>query len=232
MALETVFLDAGGVLVFPNWTRVSQTLAKHGVVVSPAALAAAEPIAKKQIDDQQTIALTNDAKRGWLYFNLILSAAGVELSDSTAAALTELHDYHRERNLWEFVPRGVVPALEALAARGLRTTVVSNANGTLCAHMERLGLSQHVHCILDSHDLGVEKPDPRLFQIALERSSATAATTIHVGDLYQVDVVGARAAGLRGVLLDEAGLYEGVDCARVRSLDELVTRIGAGEFDV
>jgi HAD superfamily hydrolase (TIGR01509 family) len=231
MALETVFLDAGGVLVFPNWTRVSQTLAKHGVMVSPAALAGAEPIAKKQIDDRQTIAVTNDAKRGWLYFNLILTAAGVELSDSTAAALAELHDYHRERNLWEFVPARVVAALEALGQRGLRMTVVSNANGTLCAHMERLGLSRHVNCILDSHDLGIEKPDPRLFRIALERSGADAGTTIHVGDLYQVDVVGARAAGLRAVLLDEAGLYEGVDCTRVRSLDELLQRIDAGEFD-
>ena len=65
----------------------------------------------------------------------------------------------------------------------------------------------------------------------LEQSAADAATTIHVGDLYQVDVVGARAAGLRGVLLDEKGLYEGVDCPRVRSLTELVTRIGIGEFD-
>lgn len=231
MSLSTVFLDAGGVLLFPNWTRISETLAKHGIDVPPAALAAAEPFAKKQIDDGSTIAGTNDAKRGWLYFNLILTGAGVPLSHATAAALAELHDYHRERNLWEFVPDGVVPALEALTAHGLRLTVVSNANGTLCAHMDRLGLSRHVHCVLDSHDLGVEKPDPRLFHIALERSGAVPETTIHVGDLYQVDVLGARAAGLRGVLLDEQGLYEGADCPRVRSLAELASRIEAGEFD-
>ena len=231
MPVRTVFLDAGGVLLFPNWTRISEVLARHGVVVEPQALAEADPIARKQIDDRQTIAVTNDTKRGWLFFNLILTAAGVELSDATAAALTELHEYHRQQNLWELVPDGVVPVLEALAARGLRTTVVSNANGTLCAHMDRLGLSRHVHCVLDSCDFGVEKPDPRLFQIALERSGADAATTIHVGDLYQVDVVGARAAGVRGVLLDEKGLYEGVDCPRIRSLAELVTRLDAGGFE-
>lgn len=231
MSLRTVFLDAGGVLLFPNWTRISETLARHGVDVPSAALAAAEPFAKKQIDDGGTIAATNDAKRGWLYFNLILTGAGVPLSDATAAALAELHDYHRERNLWEFVPANVLPALEALESQGLRLTVVSNANGTLCALLDRLGLSRHVHCVLDSHDIGVEKPDPRLFEIALERSSATPDSTIHVGDLYQVDVVGARAAGLRGVLLDEKGLYEGLDCPRVRSLAELASRIEAGEFD-
>ena len=231
MPLESVFLDAGGVLLFPNWTRISETLGKHGVSVAPDALSAAEPLAKKQIDDSHTIAATNDAKRGWLYFNLILTAARIPLSDATAAALAELNEYHRERNLWELVPGDVVPALESLGALGLRLTVVSNANGTLCAHMDRLGLSRHVHCVLDSCDFGVEKPDPRLFEIALERSGAERATTIHVGDLYQVDVVGARAAGVRGVLLDAAGLYNGVDCPRVRSLAELVDRIRAGEFD-
>jgi putative hydrolase of the HAD superfamily len=231
MALETVFLDAGGVLLFPNWTRISEALAKQGVLVEPAALAAADPIARKQIDEGKTVATTNDAKRGWMFFNLILTAAGVPLSDATAAALAELHAYHREHNLWELVPAGVIPALEALGSLGLRKTVVSNANGTLCAHMDRLGLSRYVDCVLDSCDFGVEKPDPRLFEIALERSGAAAATTIHVGDLYQVDVVGARAAGLRGVLLDERGLYHGADCPRVRSLAELVERIEAREFD-
>lgn len=231
MALQTVFLDAGGVLLFPNWTRISEALAKQGVLVEPAVLAAADPIARKQIDDGTTVAATNDAKRGWMFFNLILTAAGVPLSEATDAALLELHDYHRQHNLWELVPEGVVPALEALGSRGLRLTVVSNANGTLCAHMDRLGLSRYVHCVLDSCDFGVEKPDPRLFEIALQRSGAAAATTIHVGDLYQVDVVGARAAGLRAVLLDERGLYEGVDCPRVRSLAELVRLVEAGHFD-
>ena len=231
MPLRTVFLDAGGVLLFPNWVKVSEALAEQGVVVPASTLARAEPLAKKQIDDRNTIAVTNDAKRGWMYFNLVLSAAGVGLSEATDAALTELHEYHRDRNLWEHVPDYVIPALESLNRLGLRMTVVSNANGTLCAHMDRLGLSRYVHCVLDSCDLGVEKPDPRLFAIALERSAADAQTTIHVGDLYQVDVVGARAAGIRGVLLDDNDLYEGVDCPRVRSLAELVTRIEAGEFN-
>jgi putative hydrolase of the HAD superfamily len=230
MPLDTVFLDAGGVLVFPNWGRVSDALARHGVRADPQALADAEPYAKRKLDVGETIKTTNDASRGWLYFDLILSEAGIPLSDATRAALTDLSAYHREHNLWELVPSTVLPVLEALRARGLRLTVVSNANGTLCAHMERLGLTHCLDCVLDSQDLGVEKPDPRLFEIALERSSASPAKTIHVGDLYNVDVVGARSAGIRGVLLDEAGLYADADCPRVRSLAELVTRIDAGAF--
>ena len=229
--LETIFLDAGGVLVYPNWTRISDALKDHGVTVDPAALAAAEPKAKRQMDDSRTIQVTNDAGRGWLYFNLILTEAGIPISPATDAALADVHAYHRESNLWELVPSWVVPTLAALRARGLRLTVVSNANGRLCSLLDRLALTTTFDCILDSHDHGVEKPDPRFFELALARSGADRRTTIHVGDLYQVDVVGARAAGIRGVLLDEGGLYEDADCPRLRSLPELVDRVAAGEFD-
>jgi HAD superfamily hydrolase (TIGR01509 family) len=228
--LHTVFLDAGGVLLFPNWSRISTALAKHGVDVSADALSRAEPRARKQIDDQRTIGTTTDASRGWLFFDLILEQAGIPRSDATAAALTELHAYHCENNLWELVPDGVRPALAALREHGLRLVVVSNANGTLRAHMTRIGLASEVDIVIDSCDEGVEKPDPRLFEIALKRAGARADTTIHVGDLYQVDVVGARAAGVRPVLLDETGLHVNVDCDRVSSLAELVEKVRAGEF--
>ncbi len=56
-------------------------------------------------------------------------------------------------------------------------------------------------------------------------TQAAAATTVHVGDFYQVDVLGARAAGLGAVLLDAASLYEGADCPRVDSLRTLADRI-------
>ena len=230
MSLETVFLDAGGVLMFPNWQRVSDALGRHGVHVRAEALAAAEPPAKRRLDVGDTVAATTDASRGWLFFDLILTEAGIPLSESTRAALAELNAYHRDHNLWELVPGDVRPALDALRAMGLRLTVVSNANGTLCAHMDRLGLTSSFDCVLDSCDLGVEKPDPRLFEAALARSRSRRETTMHVGDLYHVDVIGARAAGLRAVLLDAAGLYPEADCPRVRTLDDLVRGIGAGLF--
>lgn len=231
MQLETVFLDAGGVLLYPNWWRVSEALAQYGVSVSPEALIAADPRARRELDDMGVIGGTTDASRGWLFFDLVLSHAGTPRSGATAAALRDLHAYHQSSNLWEYVPPNVAPALEALRARGLRLVVVSNANGTLLAHMDRLGMTARFDHILDSQDEGVEKPDPLFFEIALQRSGARKETTIHVGDLYYVDVVGARNAGLRGVLLDEANLRPDADCPRVRSLDDLVDAIGRGAFD-
>jgi putative hydrolase of the HAD superfamily len=231
VALETVFLDAGGVLLFPNWWRISDALAARGLRVTPEALIKAEPIARRELDDRRVIGGTTDATRGWLFFDLILAQAGIPRSETTGAALAELHEYHTASNLWEYVPAYVVPALERLRAHGLRLVVVSNANGTLLAHMARLDLTRCFDCVLDSADEGVEKPDSRFFEIALSRSGARKDTTIHVGDLYHVDVIGARNAGLRGVLLDEANLRPDADCPRVNSLDELVERITAGEFD-
>src|SRR2546428_795468 len=91
-------------------------------------------------------------------------------------------------NLWESVPSDVVPALVRLRGLGLRLAVISNANGTLHAVFERLGLTSRFDAVLDSCDEGCEKPDARLFQIGLERVGGRAETTLPVGDIYHVGV--------------------------------------------
>jgi putative hydrolase of the HAD superfamily len=218
---ETLFLDAGGVLVHPSWQRVRDTLGAHGVAVTAKDLMEAEPWARFTIDQAMRDGTYSDAGRAWAYMELVLEHAGIPLSEATSAALQELRAYHAAHNLWEYVPWNVVPALERLSASGLKLVVVSNANGVLHKLFDRVGLTRHFHCICDSCVEGVEKPDPRFFQIALERAGAAAETTTHVGDLYHVDVVGARNAGLGAILLDAHDLYTASDAERVRSLDEL-----------
>ena len=221
--IETVFLDAGGVLCHPSWGRVADAMRRHGVPVTAAALAAAEQRATRDIDNASVIGSTDDRARGWLYFNLVLEHAGVVQGAGTDAALADLREYHRTDNLWEHVEPDVAPALAALKGRGLKLVVVSNANGRLRHLFDRVDLTKWFDHVLDSHEWGVEKPNRRLFELALEQSRSIAARTVHVGDLYYVDVIGARNAGLRdGVLFDMAGLYDGVDCPRVSSLAGLV----------
>ena len=225
--LETLFLDAGGVLVHPNWGRASETLGRHGVTVSAAALARADIHAKRTFDTPEPPKVASDADRGWIYFNLLLDKADIARSAATDAALRELSAYHREHNLWEYVPEEVQPALERLRATGLKMVVVSNANGTVARMFERLGLARFFDRIFDSQVEGVEKPDPRFFRLALEGSGSQAETTMHVGDLYYVDVTGARSAGVRAALIDPAGLYEWADCPRYTSLADLAEAIVA-----
>jgi len=230
--LETLFLDAGGVLVFPNWNRVADAVGRHGITVSPDALAAAEPRVKFEIDQSIRHGSSPDAQRAWMYMERELEIAGVTPGDASAAAVRELRAYHAEHNLWESVPADVVPALERLSGLGLKLVVVSNANGVLHRAFDRLGLTQYFHCICDSFLDGVEKPDPRFFQIALDRAGATAGSTMHVGDLYYVDVEGARNSGIRPMLIDPLGLYQDYDVGRVRTLDELADRLSGMRAEV
>ncbi len=219
--IETLFLDAGGVLVFPNWERVSETFARHGIGVSAEALRAADPAARFAVDQAHHVVSTTDADRGSMYFRMVFAGAGIPDDAPMQPALQELWAYHTEHNLWEHVPPDVIPALERLRGLGLTLAVASNSNGALQRAFDRLGLTPHFHAICDSCVEGAEKPDPRFFEIVLERSGGRPETTLHVGDLYHVDVVGAQRAGLRAALVDPHGLYRGYDVTRVRALAEV-----------
>jgi HAD superfamily hydrolase (TIGR01549 family) len=223
--LETLLLDAGGVLVVPNWARVGETLDRHGVPVSVERLREAEPVVKFAIDTFVGVSSSSDAKRWGDYLEGVLTTAGIPLSGATLAALVELRAYHAAHNLWEHVPDDVVPALTRLRRLDLKVAIASNANGTLHRAVERLGLTQFFDTICDSHDEGVEKPDPRFFEIVLARAGGKKETAVHVGDLYHVDIVGARTSGLAAILLDRHDQYAGFDVERVRTLGELVDRL-------
>jgi len=225
--VNTILLDAGGVLVWPNWHRVADALRARGVAAEAVRLAAGDPHARHALDTAAIVSGSTDGRRGADYFRFVLTHAGVPLSPAVSDALADVYAYHQRTNLWEHVPAFVVPALGALRARGYRLAVVSNSNGTLRGALARLGLDGFFDAILDSAEEQVEKPDPRLFERALARVGAAAAEAIHVGDLYNVDVVGARAAGVSAVLVDEAGLTRDPDCPCIRSIAELPDLVAA-----
>jgi HAD superfamily hydrolase (TIGR01549 family) len=226
--VETLFLDAGGVLVNPSWRRVAEVLTRHGAAATAAALQEAEPRAKREMDTVEYVAASGDASRARRYFDLVFDLAGVAVGPARQTALAEVREYHARENLWEDVPNDVRPALERFQAAGLPMVVVSNSNGRLSDLLRRLELFHFFSLIVDSFEEGVEKPDPRLFEIALDRARARRETTLHLGDFYEIDVVGARAAGLQAALLDVAGLYPTHDCPRFSSLTALADALVGG----
>src|SRR5688500_15494232 len=119
MKIQTLFLDAGGVLVFPNWDRVSAIFARHGIAVSAAALRASDPAARFAVDQAHHVVSTTDADRGSMYFRMVFAGAGIPDDAPIAPALEELWEYHTEHNLWEDVPPDVFPALKRLRKLGL-----------------------------------------------------------------------------------------------------------------
>jgi HAD superfamily hydrolase (TIGR01549 family) len=228
---RTVFLDAGGVMITPNFPRLSDALARRGIAVSPGALSVAEPVVKQELDHAPTIEATDDRGRGYVYFDRILELAGVSPSAAAAEAIEELVSFNDREGAFDVVTPGAFEALQRLRQAACQLVVVSNSNGRVRSILRRTGIEPHVDLVIDSHEEGVEKPDPRIFEIALQRARADRAATIHCGDIYHIDVAGARAAGLPAVLLDSAGLYKDADCPRVQSLPEFADRLLAGEFD-
>lgn len=230
MALDhvsVICLDAGGVLLFPNWVRVSAVLAAHGLEVSPERLADADLRARVTFDRAEVVGGANNAAHARSYYEHVMEAAGLREGEALTAALADLRHSHRERNLWETPAADAPDALARLRAQGLRLVVVSNADGRLTELLEHTGLAAHVDAAIDSHDVGVEKPDPRIFEIALGRVGGRPEEAAHVGDVYHIDVLGARAAGVTPVLIDPLDLQPGADCLRIRSLTELADRLGA-----
>jgi len=230
--LETLSLDAGGVLVRPNWPRIASVFEAHGIRTTPEALSAVELKVMREQDREAKIRETNDNDRVSDFFAQSLDHAGAKGSPAARrAAFDELKRLHKENNLWNLVHDDVIPALEHFKAIGLQLIVLSNANGTIRKMFENQGLSHWFSHIVDSGEEIAEKPDPRFFEIALGRAGANRETTLHVGDMYFVDVLGARAAGIRAALIDRGGLQPDRDCPRFTDLNELATAIAQGRID-
>lgn len=220
-----IFFDAGNTLVYANMAYVSETLARHGVRVAPDRLREAEYRARVEIDRPEVIAATTDHSRWLLYFRKIFAGCGVE-GPVVDPVLDALLARHRTSNLWEVVPPEVPAALEGLKGC-YRLAVISNANGTVREKLVRVGLAGYFEAILDSHEEGVEKPDPRIFEAAMARTGARPASSVYVGDMVCIDVEGARRAGMTPVLIDPGEAHREQAVPRIRGLGGLAACIDA-----
>ena len=90
---DTICLDAGGALVWPNWERVRDALAAQGITVETASLAAADPRVRRSLDEQHLIASSTDRSRAWSFFDSVLTIAGVELTPGARRALSDVEEY-------------------------------------------------------------------------------------------------------------------------------------------
>jgi putative hydrolase of the HAD superfamily len=116
----------------------------------------------------------------------------------------------------------VLPTLRSLLERGKTLAVVSNWDPALSTLLAELGLAEFFTFILPSAEIGVEKPDARIFKLALQRLGLRPQEAVHIGDKYEADVVGARAVGITPILLDRRGKARYQDVICISSLAELI----------
>ena len=216
-----VLLDAGNTLVFPDPVRIREVLAVHGTEVSEEVFREAEREARLALSLAMGRGVTGHEDQFWRdYFTTIFRGAGVP----EAAVVTvgdALKALHATDHLWTHVDEGTEEALVALREAGYRLGVVSNADGRVEALLDRRGLSALVEFVIDSQVVGVAKPDPRIFRMGVERLGLPAEEVLYVGDLYAIDVLGARAAGLRAVLLDPFDALDRWEVDRIPSVRAL-----------
>ena len=225
-------LDAGNTIVFLDHDVVAAIVsAELGRTVVGGAIEKAEGEAKSRLDRQQLLPPLpdNDVTPAWGAFmaTLVHIATGVD-AVRAAELVRVLWREHRTFNLWRKVPAGLTDAVAELRARGVPVVVVSNSEGQLQELFDKLGLHDTFDFVIDSHHVGVEKPDPRIFQLALERYGVAAKDALHLGDTYATDVVGARAAGLQVALIDPFAHYAGqyADVPRVADVASVCRTLG------
>ncbi len=200
--------------------RVATVLQEMNFSVATEALRKREYEVRIEIDRPEIVLSTHDASRWEIYVELLLTGVGIP-PRACPEIFQRLQEEHRQRNLWEEPIPGTYEALKTLQKMGFRLAVVSNADGRVAQLLESVDLAAPFEQIFDSEILGIEKPDPGIFQSVLKSLRLRPEEVVHVGDLYHVDVQGARAAGIHPVLVDPTGSHPLGDCDRVSDLQEL-----------
>jgi FMN phosphatase YigB (HAD superfamily) len=229
--IGTLFLDAGGTLVSIDFAWVCKELSRLGVHCNFEQLQRAEAAARPIVSEKLT-KLEPGAGEGVglfeFFLRTILEQLSLEVADPSISvpAISKqlapiLRPGGRSNQLWCHVLAGVRESLRDFAAMDLKMVVVSNSDGTVEQLMHESGLLSFFDAVVDSHVVGYAKPDPRIFEHALALSGSDANRTLHVGDMYYADIVGAEAAGIRAVLLDPFDDWADQDCPRLPDLPAL-----------
>lgn len=225
---KAIFFDAGNTLVHLDYALIADTFQDHGVSVTVDQVRRAEQRARVPID--RIIAGVDGAERNEpdimrAYFRFALEELGLSVTPAAQRAMEPLVRKTREGRLWTVVEPGTADLLADLRGSGYLLGVVSNSNGTIEGFLKDVGLHKYFAFVIDSSVVGVEKPDPRIFRMALDRGGVAAGDATYVGDLYHIDVRGAQGAGLNAVLLDPAGAWAGVPCRKAPDLPAAVASI-------
>jgi putative hydrolase of the HAD superfamily len=216
VSLRAIFFDAGNTLLRMNYRDIAAALGRHGIVATAEAVQRAEWQARVRLD-RDILAHARSTERPAThrrYLRYLLEGVGVTDPATVDAMDVWRSAYGGPGGLWNTADPDAGPALDAVRAAGLRSAVISNSNGTIRALVTTLGFADRLDFVVDSGEEGVEKPDPRIFEIALTRGRVAPGEAAYIGDLYSIDVLGARGVGMRPVLLDPGRCWGERDCDR------------------
>lgn len=231
MPYRAVFFDAGETLVHPHPSfpeLLAHVLGQNGHAVDPADI-------REKVQVVSSI-FTEAARRGELWstsrqrserfwarvYSTLLAELGLPFGNGLKRAVYETFTDLANYRLFP----DVISTLEQLQAAGLTLGVVSNFEDWLERLLESLGVTGFFDVRVISGVEGMEKPDHRIFRLALERTGKSPEESAYVGDSPSFDIEPARAVGMFAILLDRRGRHPDHQGARITSLEELPRTIG------
>ena len=222
--IEAVLVDVGGVLVLPDHDRMVGAFERAGVRVDRDRLDRAHYAGVAALTE-----FNEGDREVWAAYNRAYARSCDTPADALDDVVEHLLNEFATGEVWSRTVHGSVDALRRLGALGVRLAIVSNADGNAEQRLADDAVCQvgpgrgaTVEAIFDSTVIGIAKPDPRIFEMALDALAVPAAHAIHVGDTPGADVDGARAAGVRPVLIDPYDFHSDLDVERVSSLVDVV----------
>jgi putative hydrolase of the HAD superfamily len=212
---RVIFFDVGNTLLFPNRAKMLAPIPnhRHPTIEQWQAL---ERKTKNEFDQGMQSGRV-DHGFWWTFHTYLLAELGEDASLRSAL----IENTQNSAN-WDQILPGTREALDRIR-QNFRIAVISNADGGIERVLSRCGIAACFESITDSGIVGVEKPRPEIFAAALKAMQARADESLYVGDVYSVDYVGARNAGMEAILLDLAGAYRDRDLPRIESLEQLET---------
>jgi FMN phosphatase YigB (HAD superfamily) len=210
---RVIFFDVGNTLLFPNRAKMLAPIAaeRHPTLEQWQAL---ERKTKMEFDGSMQSGRV-DHGFWWTFHSYLLDQLGENLN-----LRDELVENTRNSANWDQILPGTRATLERIC-ENFRIAVISNSDGGIERVLSRCGIADCFESITDSGIVGVEKPRREIFEAALGAMNARAEESLYVGDVYSVDYLGGRNAGMEALLLDVAGAYHDQAAPRVDSLAQL-----------
>lgn len=230
--LRAVFFDVGNTLLYPHPSVpevVRQVLAEEGHIRDLSVIEPFMPMLDEYYEDRyredDTFWRSDDATLGvWVgMYSLLCRQLGIH-ADAEHIAM-RVYDEFGDPARWRPYD-DVRPAFARLRARNIRIGLISNWDGRLKRLVQGLKLDDVLHVVVSSADVGLHKPDPRIFELACSEVGVAPADAAHVGDHQYADIIGAEAVGMTPVLIDRHGGEHPGTTRFIRSLDELDSVLG------
>lgn len=216
MPIEVVFFDVGNTLLFPDHEKTLAPLWNRGIRPTESQLFAAERVARQELDLIVSQTRKVDLQYWETYYAHLLRALNV----SDVSLRLELVNLARTSANWSRMRADTPDVLESMLST-YRLAVISNSDGHMEKRLETAGLGKYFENVIDSGNVGYEKPSPQIFEAALESMSVPSDRALYLGDIYSVDYLGAQRVGMKAMLMDVAGVYATRNEPRIESLNEL-----------